>query len=276
MTRYLDWLNFLISDSRMIIFAYITFLILNFEPREPDVIHVAGVYQGKTLFIQNPYNPKTQSFCIAEVRINNRSVAMNTHISAIKLDFAEFDLYTPVAIEIRHDTLCTPLILNPDAISFHSTFSFKRAAMNDSTLTWSTAGDLKDGYFVVEKYQNGFWLETDTVVSQGKFEAADYSYHPQLEEGPNKFRIKYIFPSAEKYLYSPEVDAHYYPDPVTFTPFNPTDFLDLSRSASYEIYDGGSNLVLSGSGIRIDVGKLPRGDYVIYFDGSDPGLFRKK
>lgn len=258
-------------------FIITSLLAVHAGQQGPGVTHVVGVYQGKTLFIQNPYNPNTRKFCISAIKVNNRKLDLNTRVSAIKLDFKELDMFTPIVIEVTHaDSLCSPVLLNPDAIVFHSTFSYKSIAMNDSVLTWTTVGDHPEGLYVLERYEDGLWIETNTVPSKGQFETAEYHYYPELEEGPNKYRVKYQFPNPSQYLYSMEVDFHFYPDPVTFHPVNVKDTLHLSRMASYEIYDGGSKLVLSGSGIAIDVRELPRGDYVIYFDGSDPGLFRKQ
>lgn len=258
------------------VFFIVIYFILGGEIQNPQLTHIVGVYQGKTLFIQNPYNPESRQFCISGIKINNRKLTINTQMSAIKLDFEELDTFTPVVIEIHHrDSLCKPVILNPDAISFHSTFSFREIFMSDSALLWKATGDHQQGKYILEKYQNGIWLERDTIHSSGKFEASQYIYYPHIDIGPNKYRVKYLFPNSDRYLYSREVDFHYYPDPVTFKPYKAVDYIHLSRSASYEIYDGGSNLVLTGSGIKIDVSDLPVGNYVIYFDGSDPGTFEK-
>lgn len=264
----------------MLSVIYILSLLLNIPcstAQKASVTQVVGVYQGKTLFIQNPYNAASRQFCVTRIEVNKKKLPINTRVSAIKLDFASFDLFTPVAIDIYHaDSICLPVVLNADAIAFHSAFSFREIIMNDSVLTWQAVGDQEGGTYTLERYQGGIWLEEDTIPSKGTFEAAEYHYYPQLAEGANKYRVRYTYPGGKRYLYSREVDFHYYPDPVTFKPFNAEDYLNLSRSASYEIYDGGSNLVLSGTGVTIDVSGLPRGDYVIYFDGSDPGLFRKK
>ncbi|MEO1254488.1 MAG: sodium-dependent transporter [Bacteroidota bacterium] len=44
----------------------------------------------------------------------------------------------------------------------------------------------------------------------------------------------------------------------------------------FEIYDGNQKLVLDGQGTEIDVTVLRRGQYVIYFNGKDPGSFLKE
>lgn len=237
--------------------------------------HLTGVYQGKTLFIQNPFDPILQTFCVEAVYVNGRKVTMNNRMSAIKLDFEEVDLYAPLSIRILQKDSCNPIVINPDAISFHSTFSFKEVALSDSAMVWETSGEKSDGLYVVEKYQSGIWIEERTVASMGRFGGADYSYFPDLDEGGNKYRIKYIFPNGN-YLYSNELDFHYYPEPVTFTPKKTSTEIRLSRPAAYDIYDGGGSLILSGRGVTIDVSGLPRGDYVVYFDGKDPTLFTRE
>lgn len=238
-------------------------------------MHITGVYQGKSLFIQNPYNPETRSFCVLSVEVNGRPVAVATRSSGIKLDFAEVDEYAPLAIKITHKEGCKPLVINPDAINFHSIFSFDEVGFADSVLVWSTKGEQSEAVFVIQKYDLGIWLEADTIPSKGQFGGAEYSYFPDLEEGANKLRVKYMRPDGE-YLFSREVDFHFYPEPVTFRPFSTDSKLFLSRFADYEIFDAAGDLVMSGKGNVVDVSQLPSGDYVIYFNKEDPGVFRKK
>lgn len=257
--------------------AIVIWLILGMPSvQDPFVTHITGVYKGKTLFIQNTYDPDKKTFCVAEISVNNHPIRFNPRSSAIKLDFENVDLHAPVTISIVHaDSLCKPIIINPDAIFYHSIFSFKELVLNDTVLVWRTVGDKAGALYIIENYETGIWREVDTVVSRGKFEGAEYSYFPNLLEGANKYRIRYAYPDGT-YLYSWELDLHYYPEPVTFKPATAADFLYLSRVASYNIYDAGSELVLSGQGITIDVSSLPEGEYVVYFDGKDPGVFKKR
>ena len=241
--------------------------------------NLAGVYQGRTLFIQNPYNRQSRSFCIDRIFVNNEPLILNYKLSAIKLDFENFDLYTPVNIEIVHaDSVCSPIIINSEAILFHTIFRFSSIALSDSSLTWTTKGERGIGSFEIEKLDNGIWLDMEVVQAEGTYEGATYSYFPELGEGANKYRVKYIFPrgSRSTYLYSMEVDYDHYPEPVEFRPQSAKTRLFLSRHSPYEIYDANNDLVLSGSGIEIDVRVLRRGQYVIYFDGKDPGSFQKE
>ena len=241
--------------------------------------NLAGVYQGKTLFIQNPFNRLTREFCIEKLYINEKEVDINTKLSAIKLDFKNFDLFTPVKIRLVHrDSLCTPTIINPEAILFHTIFRFVSVSLSDSALVWSTKGETGVGQFEIEKLTNGVWVDQEVREAIGRYEGVDYTYYPNLEEGANKYRLKYIFPRASRvrYLYSWEVDYDHYPEPVEFQPKSAKTKLYLSQSTHYEIYNDGRKLVLEGQGKVIDVTVLRQGRYVIYFNGKDPGTFIKE
>lgn len=241
--------------------------------------NLAGVYQEKTLFIQNPYNRLTKEFCIREVQINGKPIRMNYNLSALKLDFDGFDTYTPVKIKVLHkDTLCLPIIINPEAVLFHTIFRFVEISLSDSTLYWYTKGERGVGEFEVERLYNGIWVDQEIIKATGKYEGQAYTHYPNLEEGSNKYRVKYNFPSGSRvnHLYSQEMEFEFYPDRVEFKPKSAKTKLFLSRPTHYEIYDKGNTLVLEGQGSEIDVTVLRRGDYVIYFNGRDPGSFIKE
>ncbi|WP_258105012.1 hypothetical protein [Marinoscillum sp. MHG1-6] len=237
--------------------------------------HLVGVYKGRPLFIKNAYDPVSRTFCVEGIEVNNRPIRFPARVSAIKVDFAGIDLYAPVTLKIIHSDSCEPIVINPDAIFYHSLFSFKKVTATDTLITWETVGEKKGGVYVVEKIETGLWQAQQEVVAEGHYAGGNYKHIPSLEQGSNKFRIKYVFPNGE-YLYSQEIDMHFYPDPVTFEPKKTGKEIHFSRSAFYEIYDAGSTKVLDGTSDFVDVSVLPDGDYVIYFDGDDPGMFVKE
>ncbi len=241
--------------------------------------NLTGVYQGKTLFIQNPFNPKTRSYCIDKIYINKTPLDINYKLSAIKLDFENVDLFTPITLRIQHkDTVCLPTIINPEAILFHTIFRFTEVTIADSALTWSTKGERGVGSFEIERLDGIYWIQREIIEAKGIYEGTSYSIFPRLEDGANQFRIKYNFPRGSRsgYLYSWEVDYDYYPEPVEFKPKSAKTRLYLSRPASYKIYNAGSEIVLEGAGSEIDVTVLRKGQYVIYFDDKFPGTFMKE
>lgn len=204
---------------------------------------------------------------------------LNYKLSALKLDFEGFDMFTPVNITVVHsDTICSPILINSEAVLFHTIFRFTSINLTDSALTWVTKGERGVGSFSIEKLENGFWNEKAFVEATGVYEEATYSFFPNLEEGANKYRVRYKFPprSRATYLYSDETDFDYYPEPVEFKPASAKTRLYLSRMTPYEIYNDSSSLVLTGRGQEIDVTVLRQGRYVIYFNGKDPGTFIKE
>lgn len=241
--------------------------------------NLAGVFQGKTLFIQNPFDRNDRRFCVDKIFINEREVDINYNLSALKVDFDGYDLYTPVKIRLVHkDSVCVPTIINPEAILFHTIFRFVDVSLTDSALVWSTKGESGIGEFEIEKLMNGVWVDQEVIEAMGRYEGAQYMHYPNLDEGANKYRIRYNFPQGRRidYLYSREVEYDHYPEPVEFKPKSAKTRLYLSRSTHYEIYNDGQKLVLEGQGKEIDVTVLRRGRYVIYFDGKYPGTFIKE
>ncbi|MFT7238726.1 MAG: hypothetical protein ACI93L_002818 [Cyclobacteriaceae bacterium] len=255
---------------------HILFFIYSDNPVVAQVeSSITGVYQGRTLFLQNPYDQDTQSYCVENIFVNERPVNFNPRQSAIKIDFKGVDIYSPVYLRFIHKDKCAPLVINPDAIAYHNSFGFQKIDLMDTLLSWESQGEKETSYYIVEKIEMGLWTEQDTIDAKGVFGGAEYEYRPILSHGPNKFRIKYIFPSGE-YLNSRDIDMHFYPDEVTFRPTATDSKLFLSRGAEYKIYDGGGKLVMTGRGVEIDVTSLPSGEYVVYFDEEYPGVFRKK
>ena len=249
------------------------------QASEKTQTNLAGVYQGKTLFIQNPFDKTDLTFCVESVLINEKRLDLNYNLSALKIDFEEYDLFTPVKIQIIHkDSICTSTIINPEAILFHTIFRFVDVSFTDSALVWSTKGESGIGTFEIERLMNGVWVDQEIREAVGRYEGISYTYYPNLEEGANKYRIRYNFPSGRRnrYLYSREVDFDFYPEPVEFTPKSAKTRLFLSRSTHYEIYNDAQKLVLEGQGKEIDVTVLRRGRYIIYFNGNDPGTFIKE
>lgn len=258
------------------LFVATLMLIFLIPAKAQNEIEFVGVYQGKSLFIQNPYLVELKSFCIQAVYINNLLQKLSYNHSALKLDFTQNDLFTPVKIRISSkDSICNPIVINPDAIMFHSSFRFTSIALSDSLLSWQTKGERGKGEFWVEKLQFGIWIEMENQPSLSKYEEADYSYFPSFEEGGNKYRVKYIYENGS-YLYSEEVEFNYYPEPVEFTPKVTDKIISFSRSAQYKVYDPNGKEVLSGIGNQVDVSALFPGEYVIYFDNLFPGAFTKK
>jgi|TARA_B110000046_G_C12980565_1_gene393112 hypothetical protein len=259
-----------------IIISWALILINAFQVDPEYSTEYIGVHRGNSLFIQNPYRKVSSDYCITKIDLNGKSLNLNYQLSALILDFNQIDLFSPVSVKIfSKDSLCKPIVINPDAIFYHSNFSFNKIDVSDTLLEWETQGEHGKGNYSIEKLSEGLWEQIDEVKSKSKFEEAIYGITPLLVPGANKFRIRYDF-NEDKYLYSQEFDFEYYPSPVSFQINDSKELLKLSRKAHFEIFDAGSTLVMEGDGIVINISKLKEGDYVIYFDGIAPTGFSKK
>lgn len=235
-------------------------------------IFYTGVYQGKPLFIQNPYLLETKGYCIREITINRKRVNINYEVSALLLDFEEVNKFSPVSIHIVYsDSTCVPILLNPESIRYHSVFSFEKIVVTDSSLVWRARGEGDEASYEVEIFDLGDWEVVNLRKSNGDYSRSEYTYFPVYEEGTNKFRIKYT--SKNGTLYSEEIEHVFYPEPITFERKGNT--LVLSRSCSYVITDEKNTEVMYDAGKEIDITALKHGNYYILFNDTQSELFRK-
>ena len=252
--------------QRMVRLIFIwSLMIYAFGAQAQEEIVLTGVYKGDPLYVQNPYHPGLKNFCINAVYINEKLVPLDYNLSAIKLDFRKYDLYTPVRIKIDHKNVCKPVLVNKDAILFHSSFKYTDIALTDSVLTWSTKGDRPGAVFEIEKLYTNGWEMVSTINSTGQFSGDDYVFTPDLRGGSNKYRIKYKVTNG-RYLYSDEVELEFYPDPVALVSETVANVLRLNRVSDYRIEDNDGQVLLTGTAKTIDVSELKAGEYLIFFD----------
>lgn len=234
---------------------------------------LTGVYKGKELYIQNPYQVDSGRFCIQTIHVNGKKITSNLSLTAVRLAFRGVDMYTPVSVKIFHEDSCKPRIVNPEAVLYHSNFKFDSLVLNDSVMHWYTKGDRRDGRFLIEKLTVDRWDVVKTMRSKGRFDGAQYVYFPEHKDGGNKYRIKYELPEG-RYLYSVEMEHYHYPDGVTFSPRVVTDKMTFSREASYEILQEGE-VILKGRAKEIPLRRLNPGDYSIVIEGEEDTFVKK-
>ena len=236
-------------------------------------LKMTGVYQGQSLYVQNPYYSEIGQFCVREVRINKQKIDLNYKLSALKIDFEGISQNSPVYIDVNHIAHCAPKIVNPLAIYYHSNFKFTKLLLNDTTLYWETKGDRPEGKYRVEQLNGGEWSEVAVYESDGIFEGTNYHHDPYLSPGANLFRIKYALPNG-RYLYSDELEYVYYKEPVTFN--IASNRLIFSKVTNYEIQNEKGSVVLMGEGREIPLRTMKPGQYIIFFDGDQSDSFIKK
>ncbi|MCB0477976.1 MAG: hypothetical protein KDC84_07425 [Crocinitomicaceae bacterium] len=80
-------------------------------------LEIEGFYQGKDLFVQNPYT-ETNELCAYKILLNGQDVSdsIELHATAFQIDFKKLGLSIgdSVNLKIYHHPDCLPKILNSE------------------------------------------------------------------------------------------------------------------------------------------------------------------
>ena len=86
--------------KRLLLFAFVCFL-LGTSYTNAGIIVLEGNYQGKNLYIQNPFGSSGVGFCVMEVLVNDQVSEDETNSSAFEIDFKNFKLKLGDKIEVK-------------------------------------------------------------------------------------------------------------------------------------------------------------------------------
>jgi hypothetical protein len=254
-------------NNRSIFFIFLLiFGSIVFDSKAGEII-VAGSYQGKNLYVQNPFTGNLQDFCTVEVYVNNTRSNTNLNSSAFEIDLSHFQLNDEVLIKIVHKDDCKPKILNGTVIKSIANFNFVSFSVDDKMLTWKTKSEKSQGKFYLEQFLHNTWVVVSELVSKGGLAINEYSTSEHHHSGSNKYRIRFREPGGQ-FFYSKVVDYNSVKNEVTFSPKKATNVLNLSHNAHYEIFDLAGVSLLKGSGIQISISGLKPGDYFINIDNK--------
>src|SRR5271163_2841123 len=101
---------------------FLIHVLLGFS--QGGVIIIEGNYQGKNLYVQNPFASGNVGFCVTEVYVNGNLTTDETQSSAFEIDFKPHKLTIgdKVEIKIKHKEDCRPKVLNPEVLKPKSTY----------------------------------------------------------------------------------------------------------------------------------------------------------
>ena len=128
--------------------SYISIIILLALPslfcfsqgNETNIV-LEGHYQGKNLYVQNPFSGSGVGFCVIAVYVNGDVTTDQVNSSAFEIDFSNTSLKTgaPVTVKIQHKMDCNPKVLNPEVLRPKSTFDNKTIVIDEKKiLNWNT------------------------------------------------------------------------------------------------------------------------------------------
>jgi len=243
------------------------------------MITVEGIYQGKNLYVQNPFALNGVGFCVYEVRVNGQVTTDDIGSSAFEIDFKHYNLKIGdlVKVELFTKEGCTPKVLNPEVLKPKSTFEATKIEVVKSganhELVWETKNESGSVDFAIQQYKWNKWVKGNTVAGTGKAGPNTYRSTVLLHAGQNKFRV-----SQTDYTGQPRTSKNCEfsntAPAISFSPKKADKEIVFSALTDYEIFDQFGNIVKKGQGTKVDVQALPKGRYYLNYD-NESGEFVK-
>ena len=243
-------------------------------------IVLEGNYQGKNLYVQNPFAGSGVGFCTYEVTVNGDVTTDEINSSAFEIDFKNFQLNQgdKVVIVIKHKDDCRPKVLNPEVLKPKSTFEIVSMNVDNTGLfSWVTKGETGKLTFVVEQFRWNKWIKVGEIEGKGTESQNEYSFLTIPHSGQNQFRVKQVDYTG-KPRYSKPARYNSGSQVITFSPIKTKDVLNFTGETIIEIYDSYGNIVKKGyvdeSG-KVDVATLAKGIYYLNYDNTTDKFFKK-
>ena len=263
---------------KIFIVALIGFLIGFTNNVLAQVIAIDGHYQGRDIYVQNPFSASGVGFCVYEVRVNGLVTTDEINSSAFAVDLALLNLNfgDPVTIEIAHKDGCDPIIINPEVLKPLSTFEIVGIRVSENgLLKWATKNESGKLPFIVEQFRWNKWVNVGEVDGHGTPGENKYQFQLVPHFGINKVRIKQV-DSTNKPRYSKAMEFESSVSPVTFSPVKVKKEITFSSKTLFEVYNMWGNMVARGYDNKIDVTNLIRGKYYLNYDNNFGETFEKR
>ena len=247
-----------------------------------NVIILEGNYQGKNLYVQNPFGSGGVGFCATEVLVNGNITVDEVNSSAFEIDFKphKLNIGDKLEIKIKHKDNCKPKVLNPEVLKPKSTFEVTSMTIEkDGTLKWTTKSESGKLAFAIEQFRWNKWVKVGEVDGVGTPTSNDYTFKITPHSGKNQIRVRQTDYSGQPRLSRP-VDYVSDAAEITFSPMKVSTTInfvtgDKPTETMYEIYDQYGNVVKRGFGSSVDATNLTKGGYFINYDNKMADFIKK-
>ncbi|MDX2197023.1 MAG: hypothetical protein NW207_11445 [Cytophagales bacterium] len=260
-----------IVPKRLLLFFIAAFLVVDARSQQ---LQLGGAYQGKNLYVQNPFTTDMKDFCTNEVYVNDQLVMSDIKSSAFEIDLSSFKLNDPLNIKITYKEGCRPKVLNSQVIRLNSTFQFSNVVVDDKIINWTTKGEKSGDKCYVEQFLYNNWVILKEIPAKGSSSSNNYNFDEHHHAGLNKYRIKFVERDGNVF-YSKVVEYQSKKSEVTFYPKRVSNKIYLSRDTEYEIVDGYGNPVQKGKGKEIGCESLKEGIYYLNVDNKTEKFLKK-
>lgn len=277
-------LRLILKDIMRYIYFILTLFValVNKGFAQGGVIILEGNYQGKNLYVQNPFGSGGVGFCVTEVLVNGNITTDESNSSAFEIDFKPHKLAIgeKVEVKIKHKEDCKPKVLNPEVLKPKSTFEVISMTVDkDGNLKWATKSETGKLAFAVEQFRWNKWVKVGEVEGKGTPGTNNYEFKVTPHSGKNQIRVRQTDYSGQPRLSKP-VDFVSDEPEVSFAPMKVSKDInfvaaDKPKETMYEIYDQYGNVVKRGYGSTVDASNLAKGGYFLNYDNK-MGEFIKK
>lgn len=258
------------------IFKIVSLIAISFvsNVHAQEALVKVGVYRGRNVFVQNPYDQKTKSYCIQSIEVNGRTVLSNPNSSALTVDLSNLTLNDMVRLTIYHNKDCQPKILNPRVLQSGAGYSIVQTLADDASVSWITTGEEdKNAYYELQKQKLDGWETIKKLPAKGDIDNNQYSVGVVHYSGDNEFRIHYVSKFSE--TYSDTFNFYSAADPISFYPIDKVDeLISLSKPTDYIIKDSDGNILKKGVGQDIYVAELKPGEYTLVIENREELFFK--
>jgi len=261
---------------KRLLFIILIINVLSFSAKAGEIV-LEGIFQGKNIYVMNPFAAAGVGFCVYEVTVNGKVSTDEINSSAFEIDLTvyQFKIGDKVEIVIKHKDNCVPKVLNPEVLKPKSTFNVTSIEVTkDGYLKWTTTNEAGKLPFIVEQYRWNKWIKVAEIEGKGTAGPNSYSVKVYPHSGNNKFRVKQVDYTKKPRL-SEEVMFKSLQPPVTITSKKFETEISFSAETMYEIYDAYGNRILKGIGDKVDISGLKKGEYFINYDNV-MDQFKKK
>lgn len=257
-----------------IFFVFASFFGFADDKTSSNTIILNGAYQGKNLYVQNPFTVNMKDFCTDEVYVNSEKVMSQIKSSAYEIDLSYLAINEPVTIEIIHKADCKPKVLNAQVIRLNSNLQFTNLVSNETSISWSTKGEKIGDKMYVEQFLYNSWITLKEIPSKGSSSNSSYSAESHHTSGINKYRVKYTDKDGTAF-YSRVIEYQSGLPEITFYPKRVSNKIYLSRGSDYEITDEKGVVLNKGKGKEIPCETLKEGVYYLNVDNKTEKFLKK-
>ena len=258
-------------------YVFTLFIVLGLSKLSTaGTIILEGNYQGKNLYVQNPFSGTGVGFCVFEVKVNGDVTTDEINSSAFEIDLANFQLKIgdKVIIVIQHKDDCRPKVLNPEVLKPKSTCEWVDIKVKDNVLNWNTKGESGKLPFIVEQFRWNKWIKVGEVEGKGTPAQNSYSFQVAPHSGENLFRVKQC-DYTENCNISKTARFRSNQDEIFIKSLKIKDNLEFTGETMFEIYDAYGNIVKKGFSATVDCSTFKKGIYYVNYDNKTEQFIKK-